>query len=52
MRTFANVALGVTIGSAVAYLVIHRKVVVSLLTGQPIPEPPAWHKKFHPCLKG
>ena len=50
MRTFANIALGIAVGSAVACLVVHRKVVAAILAGAPVPEPPEWHKKFHPCF--
>lgn len=50
MRTIANVALGLVAGSAVAYLVIHRRVVIALVKGEAVPEPPAWHKKWHPFL--
>lgn len=50
MRTIANIALGCAVGSAVAYLVIHRRVVAAILKGDPIPKPPAWHKGFHPCF--
>ena len=55
MEKAANVALGVAagciVGCAVASLVIHRHVVSAVLKGEPLPEPPAWHKKWHPCFK-
>ena len=27
-------------------------VITASLKGQPLPEPPAWHKACHPCMKG
>ena len=48
MRTIANVALGFVAGSAVACLVVHRRVGIALVKGEALPEPPAWHKKWHP----
>ena len=50
MRTFAKIALGIAVGSAVACLVVHRRVVKAIVTGGEIPEPPEWHKSFHPLL--
>ncbi len=32
-----------------AWLIIHRRVIVSYLTGSEMPEPPEWHKRFFPC---
>lgn len=32
------------------FLIIHRRVFTACLTGDPMPEPPEWHKKFLPCL--
>ncbi|ACV21450.1 Uncharacterised protein [Slackia heliotrinireducens] len=53
MKHFANVALGVVVGCAVgcavASLVIHRNVIAAVVKGEPIPEPPAWHKN-HPFM--
>ena len=37
-------------GCAVASLVVHRRVVAAVIKGEPLPEPPAWHKG-HPFLK-
>lgn len=51
MRTLANIALGIAAGSAVAYLVIHRRAIAAFVKGEPLPEPPAWHKKWHPAFK-
>ena len=50
MKTIAKIALGVVAGCAVATLVIHRRVIIAAVKGEPLPEPPAWHKG-HPCLK-
>ena len=32
-----------------ALIVIHRRVIAAAITGEPIPEPPEWHKKCFPC---
>ena len=39
---FLAVACGV-------FLIIHRRVFAACLTGDPMPEPPAWHKKYFKC---
>ena len=44
------IALGVAAGCAVACLVVHRRVVVAAVKGQPLPELPAWHT-WHGCCK-
>lgn len=51
MKHLANIALGFVAGCAVASLVVHRHVIVALAKGGPLPEPPAWHAKWHPLLK-
>ncbi|MBP5605063.1 MAG: hypothetical protein J6X60_05920 [Ruminiclostridium sp.] len=33
------------------FLIIHRRVFSALITGEPMPEPPEWHKKFLCCGK-
>ena len=34
-----------------AYMVfVHRRVIIAAIKGEPLPEPPAWHKG-HPFLK-
>ena len=50
MKTFAKVALGVAVGCVVACAVVHRRVIVAMVKGEPLPEPPAWHKG-HPFVK-
>ena len=50
MKHIASIALGVIAGCAVVSLVVHRRVVVAVIKGEPLPEPPAWHKG-HPFLK-
>ena len=50
MKTFANIAIGVVAGCAVASLIVHRRVVKAIIKGDPLPKPPAWHK-WHPLLK-
>ena len=32
-------------------LIIHRRVIVAAITGEPIPEMPEWHKKMLCCSK-
>lgn len=51
MKHVANIALGLVAGCAVASLVVHRHVIVAIVKGEPLPEPPAWHAKWHPLLK-
>ncbi len=51
MKKVAFAALGIVVGCAVASAVVHRHVIVAMVKGEPLPEPPAWHKAFHPCLK-
>ena len=31
------------------FLIIHRRVISALLTGEPMPEAPEWHKKMLCC---
>jgi len=50
MKTIANIALGVCVGSIACWLVIHRRAVAATIKGEPLPEQPAWHPK-HPCCK-
>ena len=50
MKYLVNIALGLAAGCAVASLVVHRRVIVARVKGEPLPEPPAWHKG-HPFLK-
>ena len=49
MNKIAYVALGIAAGCAVASLIVHRRVIAAIVKGEPIPEPPAWHKA-HPCM--
>ena len=51
MRKAAIIALGIAAVSAVACLIVHRRVIVAMVKGSPIPELPEWHKAWHPCLK-
>ena len=52
MKEIANIALGIVVGSVVACAVVHRHVIAAVIKGEPLPEPPEWHKSWHPCLKG
>ena len=51
MRNLVNIALGLAAGSVVAFLVIHRRAISATVKGEPLPEPPAWHKAIHPLMK-
>lgn len=51
MKKVAYIALGVIVGSMAVSLVVHRHVVAAMIKGEPMPEPPEWHKKWHPCFK-
>ena len=31
------------------FLIIHRRVISALITGEPMPEAPEWHKKMFCC---
>jgi len=44
MKKAIGIAAGVIAVSAAACLIVHRRVVVALVKGEPLPEPPAWHK--------
>ena len=48
MKSFATIALGLVTGCAIAFAVIHRRVIIAAIKGEPLPEPPASHK-CHPC---
>lgn len=50
MKRLANIALGICVGSTVAWAVIHRRAITACIKGEPLPEPPAWHIK-HPGFK-
>ena len=32
------------------FLIIHRRAFAACLTGDPMPEPPEWHKKCFKCF--
>ncbi|MBQ9042670.1 MAG: hypothetical protein IJ111_07630 [Eggerthellaceae bacterium] len=50
MSKIAKFAIGIAVGSAVCCLVVHRNVVKAMIKGEPLPEPPEWHKAWHPFL--
>ena len=52
MKKIFGIAAGVAVGCVVCWTVIHRTVIAASNKGQPLPEPPAWHKACHPCMKG
>ena len=43
-----KIALGVVAVSAIACAVVHRNVIAAMVKGDPMPEPPEWHKAWHP----
>ena len=51
LKKVAWCALGAVAVGAVACAVVHRRVIVSMVTGKPMPEVPEWHKKWHPLAK-
>ena len=51
MCKVAKITVGIVAVSAVACLVVHRRVVAAVLKGRPIPELPESHKAWHPCAK-
>ena len=50
MKKIACIALGAALGCAVVSAVAHRRVIAAMVKGEPLPEPPEWHKG-HPFLK-
>jgi hypothetical protein len=50
MKTFASVLIGAFVGCVVASAIVHRRVIAAAINGDPMPEPPEWHKN-HPCFK-
>lgn len=44
--------LGIVVIGAVACAITHRRVIAAMVKGEPMPEPPEWHKAWHPGLKG
>lgn len=51
MKKCLYVALGLAAGCMATSLIVHRRVVAAVIKGEPIPEPPEWHRKWHPCFK-
>ena len=47
-------ALYITLGAGavcmLACAIVHRRVIAAMVKGEPLPEPPAWHKG-HPYMK-
>lgn len=46
VKTFIEI-LAVACG---LFLIIHRRVFAACITGDPVPEPPEWHKKCFKCF--
>lgn len=51
LKVVGTIAVGAVIGCTVVSLVAHRRVIAAMVKGEPLPEPPEWHKSWHPCLK-
>ena len=52
MGKVVKIALGIVVVGAVACAITHRRVIAAMVTGKPMPEPPEWHKSWHPSMKG
>ena len=52
LEKLAWCALGIVAVGTIACAIVHRRVIAAVLTGSPMPEPPAWHKQWHPAVKG
>ena len=50
MKNAVKALIECAVVCAGVFLIIHRRVFAACLTGEPMPEPPAWHKKCLPCL--
>lgn len=50
MRKAIRTTFRVGIVCVIACAVVHRRVIAAMVKGDPLPEPPAWHKG-HPCVK-
>ena len=48
MSTLIKGAIGGAVIGCGALLFIHRRVIAAAINGDPMPEPPEWHKK---CFK-
>ena len=51
MCKIAKIALGVVAVGAVACAIVHRRVIVATIKGEPLPEMPESHKAWHPCAQ-
>ena len=43
MKKIFNMALAIGAVSMIGCAIVHRRVIGAMLTGEPLPEPPAWH---------
>ena len=50
MRKAIRTTFRVGIVCVIACAVVHRRVIAAMVKGDPLPEPPAWHKGHH-CVK-
>lgn len=51
MKNVLNAVIALAVVCFAAMLIIHRRVIASYITGEPMPEAPEWHKKhcMHCC---
>ena len=49
MNSAMKAMIGCTAVACGALLVIHRRVLAAYINGDPMPEPPEWHKKYFKC---
>ena len=48
MSSICKFACGLIVGGCIACAIDHRRVIVACVKGEPLPEPPEWHVKYHP----
>ncbi len=51
MKNTVRALIDCCIITAGVLLIIHRRVISALVTGEPMPDMPEWHKKCFGCLK-
>ena len=49
MKDTIRTLIDICIIMCAVFLIIHRRVISSTLTGAPMPEAPEWHKKCVGC---
>ncbi len=51
MKDTIRTLIDICIIMLAVFFIIHRRVFSALLTGEPMPEAPEWHKKCFGCGK-